>query len=84
MLKHEIKPTAREARVVIMAVLGAPINGSIYNDLRENGGRIKICGMTLSDSVKDHAEHLFALMFPRYLVRISTRGNATCIHYKEI
>lgn len=80
----QIKPTAREARVVIMATLGAPINGSIYNDIRENGGRIKICGMTLGNAVQNDSQRMFRMMFPKFKFRFTTRGNATCIHYKEI
>lgn len=81
MIMKEIKPTARDLRVAYAAVFAGPIHSSIYNDLRVNGGRLKISGLKLENGDMRVLQKRLELMFPVHKIDVYRHFSSTCIHY---
>jgi hypothetical protein len=82
----EIKPTVRDVRVALHSI-GRIVKSSIYNDLRINGGRIKISGICYNAGEMHNAEVLLTLMHPSYEIEVypfmAWGSISTCISYKK-
>ena len=79
----KLKPTAREIRVVCQSLGIDPTDFVIFNDIRENGGRIKIWNRQMSFATMDQIAARIGILFPRLVIECySFKSASTVITYK--
>ena len=82
----KIKPTARDVRVAFHSI-GHNIDRTMFNDLRVDGGRIKIFGACYMAGDMHNVEVLLNRMHPSYKIEVYPHMQlgitSTCIAFKR-
>ncbi len=79
---EKMKPTAREVKVILNSMgIKLPFLTRIFNDKRENGGRIKVWGVKVATEDMFKLESMLRILFPSLEIKVEQFKSSTVVKF---